>query len=89
MSRWTLVTIKSARLASVNDRICFVCARPIPEREGLYCAWLRILIHSEGDCHAIVKALERNYSRSGRGRIRPRDQLLRMLFAIRRIGETS
>ena len=70
---------------SVNDRICFVCGRSVPERAGVYHAGYRILVH-DGMCSQAVNRDSRTYEHSARGRLRPRAEVLRRLEQKRQLS---
>lgn len=66
------------RRALTRCRICFCCRQPVPPGAGLFDAWLDILTH-QGFCAARVRHVQRDYSRSPRGRRLPAAQVLRAL----------
>ena len=68
---------------SCMTRQCFACGNVIPERGGVYCAWLRILV-CQGSCNQLVDSLVKDRSRSKGGRFRPRAQVLAMIREQRR-----
>lgn len=61
-----------------SERKCIICHSEIPEREGIYFAELRILVHQEG-CADKVRFAQKDTSRSRRGRYRSRADTLRIL----------
>lgn len=62
----------------IDARICPLCNRSIPERQGVYHADLRLLV-CQGDCSARVDGARRVYDRSKHGRWRTRRDVLREL----------
>ena len=67
---------------SVNDRVCFVCGRSVPERAGVYHSSYGILAH-DGRCSKRVRDESRTYEHSSRGRRRPCTEVLRRLEETR------
>lgn len=59
-------------------RVCPLCNRVIPERDGVYHADLGILV-CQGACSERVDSSRRIYDRSAKGRWRPRREVLREL----------
>jgi hypothetical protein len=72
------MNIKRRADDSINKRICYVCGETIPEGKGCYDAGLWILTCHPGCTHT-VRLTRKDYSRSSRGRHRPRGQTLRLL----------
>ena len=56
--------------------LCFVCGQEIPNGAGLYHAGFGVRVHYETECDRRLRAVERDYSTSKRGRWRPKLQTL-------------
>lgn len=67
---------------SLEGRICFVCEKYIPERQGTYHVRLRILTHTE-PCSHTVEAFEKDFSKSTRGRQRSASAILRLVRELK------
>ena len=63
---------------SSNERICDLCATYVPEREGLHHLAFRLFVHHE-KCSDRIRAMEKDYSLSKRGRFRIRSEALALL----------
>ena len=72
------------RRASVRDRRCFVCLQTIPDRDAVAHGGLSILTH-RGACTEAVDAEQREPTPSGRGRWRPRGEVIRRIVAHRSV----
>ena len=79
---FTEVFVNKDQRTSINDRLCFVCGRGIPDTQGCFHADLRILTH-QGACVEIVARESRIYDRSARGRWRPHAEVLLRLSNLR------
>ena len=71
---------------SIYDRLCDICSDPIPEARGVYIAPLRLFVHTglpfveDGPpCRDKVKAVEKDYAHSKRGRFRNRAEVWLLL----------
>lgn len=63
-----------------DDRACAICGSQIPSAEGLYYAPYNILVHGHGSfCHARIRLVQKDYSRSTRGRWRSKSEAMRLL----------
>lgn len=68
-----------------RERRCFLCCNTIPEGRGMYWAGGRILLCNEPrDCHKVLDSLLKDYSRSKRGKWRPRTEVLRLIAERRK-----
>ena len=63
---------------SIVNRICELCGAYVPETEALYHASFRLFVHYQG-CSDRLKAVEKDHSRSKRGRFRTRSEALALL----------
>jgi len=75
-------------MSETDARICPLCNRSIPERQGVYHADLRLLV-CLGDCSGRVDHARRVFDRSKRGRWRTRREVLRELRLSTRPGARS
>lgn len=69
-------------MALTAERICFRCGKAVPKAAGTYHADLGALLCS-GMCSEAADGLRRDYTRSKRGRWRPKVDVLRDLRAVR------
>ena len=77
-------TYLAERRASVRNECCFACLQPIPVGTAVYHGELRILTH-RGACTEAVDAEQREPTPSGRGRWRPRGEVIRRIVAHRSV----
>jgi hypothetical protein len=61
----------------INDRVCDLCGTEVPIRSGLLAHGL--FIHHDGWCYEQMKATEKDFSKSARGRKRPDWQIRQIL----------
>ncbi len=66
----------------ISARICLVCHWPVLPARGVAQAHLRAMSH-QGTCSSTVRALERIYDRSSRGRWRPWRQVVALASGVR------
>jgi hypothetical protein len=64
----------------VRERICLVCRRPVAEGMGVRSYYPTFLAH-QGECIEKIKAVEKDYSRSRKGRKRSFWEMLALLEA--------
>jgi hypothetical protein len=65
-------------------RVCFVCRTPVAERLGVAHYELGILVH-RGDCNRTVAGEMFDFTRSRRGRVRRRREVLARLWLRRQL----
>jgi hypothetical protein len=61
----------------LKNRICPVCLNVVPEGKGIF--WSGLGVIHQGKCYERAKRVEKDYSRSKRGRIRRSAEMRRLL----------
>jgi hypothetical protein len=74
-----MLTVTKEAESLWQQRRCFVCLAEIPPTRAVHCYWLRILYCADGNCGNVVNELEKDRSRTWKGRRRPRGEVLALI----------